>query len=95
MVRGDRSRLLARGARETRGVMDPNLLPFLGNVALSKLGAADIDRFYRRLRELARDRPRRRRAGGEGQDPRRLLGRIFDDALLEVTEVPPAGEETG
>ena len=40
-----------KGARETRGVMDRNLLPFLGNVPLSKLGAADIDRFYRRLRE--------------------------------------------
>jgi hypothetical protein len=24
-----------------------------------------------------------------------LLGRIFDDALLEVTEVPAAEEETG
>ena len=42
-----------KGARETRGVMDRNLLPFLGNVPLSKLGAADIDRFYRRLREMA------------------------------------------
>jgi len=40
-----------KGARETRGVMDRNLLPFLGNVPLSRLGAADIDRFYRRLRE--------------------------------------------
>ncbi|MGH9154499.1 MAG: tyrosine-type recombinase/integrase [Acidimicrobiales bacterium] len=37
--------------RETRGVLDRNLLPFLGTVPLSKLGAADLDRFYRRLRE--------------------------------------------
>ncbi|MEA2686879.1 MAG: integrase [Actinomycetota bacterium] len=40
-----------KGAKETRGVIDRNLLPFLGNVPLSKLGAADLDRFYRRLRE--------------------------------------------
>lgn len=32
-----------------RGVLDRNLLPFLGTVPLSKLGAADLDRFYRRL----------------------------------------------
>jgi integrase len=38
-------------ARETRGVMDRNLLPFLGEVPLAKLRADDIDRFYRRLRE--------------------------------------------
>ncbi|MGI8807983.1 MAG: hypothetical protein ACR2KK_09110 [Acidimicrobiales bacterium] len=31
--------------------MDRNLLPFLANVPLSKLAVADIDRFYRRLRE--------------------------------------------
>jgi len=37
--------------RETRGVLDRNLLPFLGSVPLSKLGAADLDRFYRRLAE--------------------------------------------
>jgi hypothetical protein len=37
--------------RETSGVLDRNLLPFLGTVPLSKLGAADLDRFYRRLRE--------------------------------------------
>ncbi|HET7487673.1 MAG TPA: tyrosine-type recombinase/integrase [Acidimicrobiales bacterium] len=36
---------------ETRGVLDRNLLPFLGAVPLAKLGAADLDRFYRRLRE--------------------------------------------
>lgn len=34
---------------ETRGVLDRNLLPFLGTVPLSKLGSADLDRFYRRL----------------------------------------------
>ncbi|MGH9188978.1 MAG: tyrosine-type recombinase/integrase [Acidimicrobiales bacterium] len=38
-------------AMETRGVLDRNLLPFVGGVALSKLGAADLDRFYRRLRD--------------------------------------------
>jgi len=38
-------------ARETRGVIDRNLLPFVGEVPLSKLGADDLDRFYRRLRE--------------------------------------------
>jgi integrase len=32
-------------------VLDLNLLPALGPVPLSKLGAADLDRFYRRLRE--------------------------------------------
>ncbi|MGI8683846.1 MAG: tyrosine-type recombinase/integrase [Acidimicrobiales bacterium] len=32
-------------------MLDRNLLPFLGTVPLSKLGAADLDRFYRRLRE--------------------------------------------
>lgn len=36
---------------ETRGVLDRNLLPFLGPIRLSKLGAADIDRHYRRLRD--------------------------------------------
>ena len=36
---------------ETRGVLDRNLLPFLGAVPLAKLGAADLDRFYRRLSE--------------------------------------------
>lgn len=36
---------------ETRGVIDRNLLPFLGDVPLSKLGAHDLDQFYRRLRE--------------------------------------------
>ncbi|HVM36261.1 MAG TPA: tyrosine-type recombinase/integrase [Actinomycetota bacterium] len=40
-----------KGARETRGVIDRNILPFLGDVPLSKLGAADLDRLYRRLRE--------------------------------------------
>jgi integrase len=40
-----------KGAKETRGALDRNLLPFLGQVPLSKLGAADLDRFYRRLRE--------------------------------------------
>lgn len=40
-----------KGARETRGVLDRNILPFVGNVPLSKLGAADLDRLYRRLRE--------------------------------------------
>ncbi|MGH9181968.1 MAG: tyrosine-type recombinase/integrase [Acidimicrobiales bacterium] len=34
---------------ETRGVLNRNLLPFLGTVPLAKLGAADLDRFYRRL----------------------------------------------
>jgi len=38
-------------AQETRGVIDRNLMPFLGDVPLGKLGAADLDRFYRRLRE--------------------------------------------
>ena len=28
---------------ETRGVLDRNLLPFLGTVPLTKLGAADLD----------------------------------------------------
>jgi len=32
-------------------VLDRNLLPFLGTIRLSKLGAADIDRHYRRLRD--------------------------------------------
>lgn len=36
---------------KTRGVLDRNLLPFLGTIRLSKLGAADIDRHYRRLRD--------------------------------------------
>lgn len=40
-----------KNVRETRGVLDRNLLPFLGTVPLTKLGAADLDRFYRRLRE--------------------------------------------
>ncbi|MGH9222321.1 MAG: tyrosine-type recombinase/integrase [Acidimicrobiales bacterium] len=40
-----------KGAHETRGILDRNLLPFVGKVQLSKLGAADLDRFYRRLRE--------------------------------------------
>lgn len=34
---------------ETRGVLDRNLLPFLATIPLTKLGAADLDRFYRRL----------------------------------------------
>ncbi len=38
-----------KNVKETRGVLDRNLLPFLGTVPLSKLGAADLDRFYRRL----------------------------------------------
>jgi integrase len=38
-----------KNVAETRGVLDRNLLPFLGMVPLSKLGAADLDRFYRRL----------------------------------------------
>jgi integrase len=38
-----------KNVRETRGLLDRNLLPFLGSVTLSKLGAADLDRFYRRL----------------------------------------------
>ncbi|MGH9276900.1 MAG: tyrosine-type recombinase/integrase [Acidimicrobiales bacterium] len=36
---------------ETRGILDRNLLPFLGPVSLSGLGADDLDRFYLRLRE--------------------------------------------
>lgn len=40
-----------KNAKETRGVLDRNLLPYLGTVPLSKLGAADLDRLYRRLRE--------------------------------------------
>lgn len=40
-----------KGAHQTRGILDRNLLPFVGSVPLSKLGAADLDRFYRRLRE--------------------------------------------
>ncbi len=40
-----------KGVMETRGVLDRNLLPFLGSIPLSKLGAADIDRHYRRLRD--------------------------------------------
>lgn len=32
-----------KNAKETRGVLDRNLLPYLGNVPLSKLGAADLD----------------------------------------------------
>ena len=38
-------------AKETRGVIDRNLAPYLGPVSLAKLGTADLDRFYRRLRE--------------------------------------------
>lgn len=38
-------------AREARGYIDRYLAPGLGDVKLGKLGAADIDRFYRRLRE--------------------------------------------
>jgi len=34
---------------ETRGVLDRNLMPFLATIPLTKLGAADLDRFYRRL----------------------------------------------
>ncbi|MGI9023003.1 MAG: hypothetical protein ACR2HV_07200 [Acidimicrobiales bacterium] len=37
--------------RETRGVLDRYLIPGMGEVPLAKLGAADLDRFYRRLRE--------------------------------------------
>jgi hypothetical protein len=40
-----------KNAKETRGVLDRNLLPYLGTVPLSKLGAADLDRLYRRVRE--------------------------------------------
>jgi integrase len=35
--------------KETRGFIDRNLLPSLGNVTLSKLKASDLDRLYRRL----------------------------------------------
>ncbi|MDQ6727297.1 MAG: N-terminal phage integrase SAM-like domain-containing protein [Actinomycetota bacterium] len=44
-----------KNAKETRGVLDRNLLPYLGKVPLSKLGAADLDRLYRRyVRPAAR-----------------------------------------
>jgi len=43
-----------KGARETRGVLDRNILPFLGDVPLPKLGATDLDRHYRQLREKGR-----------------------------------------
>jgi integrase len=43
--------VFAEGREGERGVLARNILPFVGNVPLSKLGAADLDRHYRRLRE--------------------------------------------
>ena len=37
--------------KETRGYIDRSLLPGLGDRPLAKLGPADIDAFYRRLRD--------------------------------------------
>lgn len=38
-------------ALETRGFIDRNLVPALGKVKLAKLRTADLDRYYRQLRE--------------------------------------------
>jgi integrase len=35
--------------KETRGFVDRNLLPAVGDVPLSRLKASDLDRLYRRL----------------------------------------------
>ncbi len=56
--------------KETRGFIDRNLLPAIGDVPLSKLKASDLDRLYRRLQATGAVGERRAGAGHRAPHPR-------------------------